>query len=489
MKKHVLFTALFLLACLIPGLGMLVLGPGAAAGNEILAPVPQAREPDGSPNLQLLSDAADYFSDHFAFRQELATGYAALLAGVFHTSAQPSVALGQDGWLFYAETLDNYTGAAALSPREAYCAARSVRLAQDYVESRGGAFAFTVAPNKISLYPEHGPTGLVRAPGAAGEVLKEQLLAQGVNYADLFEALGAQEEELYHKLDSHWNNRGAALGHDVLLESLGLSGSAFAKSGSFQKSHRGDLYEMLYPASGLLDLQFEFDEALDFSYVRPVRGPDDLRIETQSGASNGPLLMFRDSFGNALHGLMAESFSTALFSRAMPYDLDLIGETGAQYVMVEMVERNLPLLAEAPFQMPAPTVDIAQPPWGEGLLRAGNCCLEGSRSLQQEEAGGYTKITAFCGEPCDGDSPVYLLQVTEDGGMTAWEAFPQYIDGIGEDSTACTAYIESSRLTGGALHMVFRREGRWKWALSDEVYRDPVSGLFPEGDLIPRMEG
>lgn len=492
MKKlgHLLFTAAFLLACLIPGVGMAVFGPSEAAGNEVLAPLPRTTAGiDGSVNLNFLSDAADYFSDHFAFRQELVTADSALRTELFHSSSQPDVALGRDGWLFYAETLDDFTGADNLAPRQAYCIARSLKLAEDYAEGQGAAFVFTAAPNKLSLYPEHGPQGLTRAAATAADYAKEQLLAQGVNYADLFEALSVQEEELYLKLDSHWNNRGAALGHDLLLEKLGLSGNAFQKPGSYQDTHRGDLYEMLYPASGKLDRQFEFDDALQFEYTSPFRAVDDLRIQTASPSENGPLLMFRDSFGNALHSLMAEDFSAALFSRAMPYNLNLIGETGAQYVVVEIVERNLRLLADAPFQMPAPAVDTTKAPWGEGLLRAENCCLDGSRNLQQEETGEYTKITASCGEPCDADSPVYLLQATEDGGMTAWEAFPQYIEGMGEESTACTAYIESGQLAGGALHMVFRQGGRWKWALSDEFYRDPDSGFFPEGDLVPRMEG
>lgn len=485
MKKlaYTIFTALFFAACLAPGASMLLLGSSPAAANEVLALPPRLTTPEGSLNRNLLSDAADYFSDHFAFRQELVTADSAMKSALFHTSAQPDVALGQDGWLFYAETLDDYTGADNITPRQAYCIARSLRLAQDFAAEGSAKFVFTIAPNKLSLYPQHGPSGLKRADATAADLAIEALAREGVAYADLFGPLGKQEEEMYLKLDSHWTNRGAALGHDVLLDSLGLTGSAFEKPGTYQETHQGDLYEMLYPASSKLDRQFEFDGPLQFEYASPIRGADDLRIQTTSGGEAGPLLMFRDSFGNALHSLMAESFSEALFSRAMPYNLNLMDQIDAQYVVVEMVERNLPLLADAPFQMPAPAVDMAQPPWGEeNLLRSENFCL-GERNIWQEPVGEYTKITAFnTGEACDTDSPVYLLHVAEDGGLAAWEAFPQ-CSANQNWFTACTAYVETEQLAGGALHMVYRKDGKWRLALSDDLYRDPFSGLLPEGDL------
>ena len=68
-----IFCLLFICACAVPGVGMLLLGESQAAANEVLSPKPVLKNPDGSWNLEVMSDAADYFSDHFAFRQELIT--------------------------------------------------------------------------------------------------------------------------------------------------------------------------------------------------------------------------------------------------------------------------------------------------------------------------------------------------------------------------------------------------------------------------------
>lgn len=447
MKKfcHILFTAAFLIICLAPAAGMILLGPSKAAGNEVLSPPPRATKPDGSFNLDLLPDTADWFSDHFAFRQELVTADSVIKSALFHTSAQPDVTLGKNDWLYYTETLDDYTGADLLTHRQAWCAARSLALAQRYVEDHDGVFTFTIAPNKISIYPEFAPGRLTSAEITSVSLVRKQLELQEVCYTDLFQPILDQNEILYHQLDSHWTNKGAALGHDLLLAGLGLGGNAYEKEGTYQFTHRGDLYEMLYPASGRLDRQFEFDRPLEFEYTSPIRGADDLRIMTASGSQNEPLVMFRDSFGNALHSLMAESFSSAIFSRAMPYNLTLMDQSAARYVVVEIVERNLNLLARAPFLMPAPRMEFTEETF------TADAAAE-VKSAPASNLPGYVQLNGKVDFPCDPDSPVYVRS-----GGVVYEAFP-----VADSEEPGTAF--GLCLPDGSdrdTQVIFRSNGRW----------------------------
>jgi len=487
MKKpfHFLFSALFILACLLPGLGLFLFGPSPAAGNETPVQPPSLTTSTGSFNTEFLSQASDWFSRSFGFRRELITADSALKASVFRTSTQSLVSLGQEDWLYCAETLDDFTGADTLSPRQAYCIAHSLKLAQDYAQSQGAAFVFAIAPNKASIYPEHLPSGLAPAAQEYSAPAVEALAQEGINYADLFTALRARKEELdtlrnfgeplYFTLDSHWTNRGAALGHDVLLEALGLPGEdAFAKPGQYGPSHRGDLYDMLYPASSRLDYEFAFQEPLAFAYARPIRDVDDLRIETASASQNGPLLMFRDSFGNALHSLMAESFSTARFSRAMPYDLSQIGEAGAQYVVVEMVERNLPLLAEAPFIFPAQ--EPAESPLEGESIPMQELKLDQAGCIELVPSGQYVKVTATIDAACDPDSPVYLHTFTPgDSGLhiTFWEGQPICTE---DGTAACAAYFPAEAQLDSGFYMLFRQDGKWRSAPLECTDIPPTGG-------------
>ena len=86
---------------------------------------------------------------------------------------------------------------------------------------------------------------------------------QNVRYIDLFEVLSNSKEQLYYRLDSHWNMRGAQLAAQALLEELKGSEVEFDPFVTGKKlPHTGDLYEMVYPAGS----ETEQDTAYDFTY-------------------------------------------------------------------------------------------------------------------------------------------------------------------------------------------------------------------------------
>lgn len=421
--KANLAMAAFLCACLVPSLGMLVLPEEQAAANQTLARAPSLTTADGKWNGNVLQEITDYTADHFALRQEMITANAALEAAVFRVSAEEKVTLGRDGWLFYTETLDDYLHTGALTQRQLYGAARTLALLTEYAEGRGARLVFTVAPNKASLYPEYLP--YVGQP-LEGEDDIDRLLPlleqQGVDYVDLFAAFRGQDEALYYRLDSHWTVRGAALAHDILLSALDPEGAEPFFTGSWQSApgHLGDLYEMLYPTGGELEDEITFDRPFTFSYVRPIRSAEDQRIETENPDRTGTLLMFRDSFGNNLYPFLAEDYGRAVFSRAMPYQMSLLDETGADTVVIELVERNLSYLAVHAPIFPAPQR------WLSGTPAEGTA----SARLTAADDGlleGYARLEGALTGPVDVDSPVYVQL-----GETLYEASPAGQAGDGE---------------------------------------------------------
>ena len=142
----------------------------------------------------------------------------------------------------------------------------------------------------------------------------------------------------YYRTDSHWNGYGSALAHDQILSAPGRD-SALASEAFTMQPHRGDLFEMLYPVSSRTEDGPALAHARSFSYADDFHAADDQRIRTSSAAS-GTLLMFRDSFGNALHPFLAEDFREAIITRQMPYPLEQVQE--GDTVIIEIVERNLP---------------------------------------------------------------------------------------------------------------------------------------------------
>ena len=410
MKKRIvslLFTLVFLAVCLIPSAGLVLTGGAEAGANEVLAPLPRLRGADGSLNSAYLTQLANYVNDRFFLRQECVTAWSGLNAGLLGTSAVRDVILGSEGWLYYAPTLADYTRSEPMTERELWCAVRTLYLLQEYVHSRGGQFLFAVAPDKNSLYNENMPD----YPRGSGEsdarALHALLDEMDVAYADLFAVFEKQDETLYFPTDSHWNGRGAALAADAVLAALGRESGYFY--GGFQPDrHRGDLYEMLYPAGTKTDLDWTY--APGYTFTAGSANPDSITLRTECAAASGSLLMFRDSFGRNLYPYMAESFAQAVFSRKNDYGPAAMADGGA--VVIELVERNLRYLNLYPPTLPAPARD-ADP--AARAVPSGAVDLAGKVGLDD-----YVNYTGSFDRICpDADSPVYIL-----AGGTLFEAVP-----------------------------------------------------------------
>ena len=72
-KGNMIYVGFFFVLCLIPSVGMLLpQTQGSATENRKLAVWPQLRTEEGW-NTDFLSEAGEYFQDHFGFRQQLVT--------------------------------------------------------------------------------------------------------------------------------------------------------------------------------------------------------------------------------------------------------------------------------------------------------------------------------------------------------------------------------------------------------------------------------
>ena len=371
-----MFTLLFFAVCLVPTVGLMITGGAKAGANEILAGKPSLQKRDGTPNGEYLSDLAAYIGDRFFLRQEAVTAWAKLNASLLHTSVTEDVLLGRDGRLYFAPTLGDYTRTAPMTERELWCAARTLYLLQESVEKQGCQFLFTVAPNKNSLYTAAMPDYPVANSPSNAEALRVYLAEMGVNYLDLFAVFENESEVLYFPADSHWNGRGAALAADAILRSLGREGSWF--SGPFTTStHKGDLYEMLYPAGKGTDADYVY--APGFTFTANSSNPDNARITAES-PGEGALRMYRDSFGRNLYPYLAESFAASEFSRKTNYDPTDLPEGGA--LVIELVERNLRYLNTYAPTLPAPERNGAESrnaaPRGELVVSIRDGAVSGS---------------------------------------------------------------------------------------------------------------
>ena len=429
-KLQVLYIAAFFAVCLVPFAGMAVTGQESSSENRTLAEFPQIKTEEGI-NVQWLSDAGEYFQDHFAFRNELVTANALINGKILGTSTASGVIQGTDGWLYYKDSLEDYLGENLLEDRSLYNISHILSLMQEYLAGKNVQFAFTVAPNKNSLYDANMPYyDSCKVSDNKNLInLRKYLKNENVSYVDLYEPLAKADEILYHKRDSHWNNKGAALASDLLLEGLGKEHESYTdETYTVKTDFTGDLDEMLYPLATTPEDEIYYDRQTTFAYVGEVESNFDPRITTVNPVKTGSLVMYRDSFGNALLPFMADAYGNAYFLRGIPYQLTDVDTMAADTVVVERAERFLPEMAESAPVMPAPERTVST---GEDKADP-----EAVKDLEIITQGNYLKISGRIAEKyLDTESRIYVRT----DGDKVYEAFPNDVT-LDDGSTDCGGF-------------------------------------------------
>ena len=378
---------LFLLICLVPSAGLLTGGHRISQENRRMTDKPSLLKEDGTSNTDFLKDSGDYFAENFAYRNELVTGYDLILETVFGVSGQDGVIVGKNKWLYYKDSLDDYQGAHLLTGRQLFDVARSMAMMQDYAEKKGLRFVFTIAPDKNELYPDSMPYyySFFRNKVNNFDGILPELEREGVHYADTYTPLKDAGEILYHKRDSHWTNKGAAIASHIILKAVGQKHHNYANDPyKKRKDFNGDLNVMLYPSLPVYEANEYYDPMPDFNYEDDNTDYTSPKINTRSQKGEGSLIMYRDSFGNALLPFFAEAFKEAYFSKAAPYYLTDLETADADVLVVERAERFLPEMAQNPPLIPA---EPLSPDKKTVKVRA--------QDLKEEDMGDYTIVSGY----------------------------------------------------------------------------------------------
>ncbi|MDR3307811.1 MAG: hypothetical protein LBS58_02775 [Coriobacteriales bacterium] len=352
-------------ACIIllgPFVGMLWNHPDPAVQTAELAPWPQPTTEDGAPNTTYLSQAGTWFNDHFAYRSEAITMHALLQTRLIGVSPVNRVIYGTNGWLYFEHTLDDYRGTNQPSARALYNSAHNLALTQAYVEAHGAVFAVTIAPNKNTAYPQYMPYWYLPAATPSYEPLVTALTAANVNYLDLFSLYDGTDPTLWFKRDTHWNNRGALLAYNHLLDALKVPHETYATVPFTEKvDHEGDIDVLLMPTAITPEANYYPNRTPSFSYVEGSSVEDSF-IHTVNPQGSGTLLMYRDSFANALIPYFSEEFKDAYYGKSLPYDLEQVERLEASFVIIESSQRLTANFSANPpaFQGPRVTLSAAR---------------------------------------------------------------------------------------------------------------------------------
>ncbi|MBO4327675.1 MAG: hypothetical protein J5950_10425 [Clostridia bacterium] len=296
-----------------------------------------------------------------AFENEAVVFKNSVLYSVFGVSGNEQVIAGKDGWLFYAKTVDDYTGAGTLTDEEIEMIAAKLDKVRQYCAENGAEFCFVIVPNKNTVYPEYMP-GYFRktAEDTNYDKLLQKLSSIGADAPDLRQLFG-NDADLYYKTDTHWNAKGASVLSDYLTEkySPGNSFRYGMTEPECKEGLPGDLYKLLLPGTdhgsyvkyGFSDQVYSFAGASGFRYLEQPVSSMDMNIETENTeGKQGRLLVYRDSFGSELISLLSSQFGYVRYLRGnMPYDMNCVAADLPDAVVFVIAQRNIPTLLTGEF--------------------------------------------------------------------------------------------------------------------------------------------
>ena len=437
MKKKLagaIYILLFLALILSASVTMPFIKQDGTAEKRTLAKFPSLFSEDGS--LDLISFPGkfeDWLDDHVGLRTLWTQQYARLHAAL-GASANDQVIVGKDGWLYFAPTVPDYTGAGALTENQRYRAKLTLETIDRALDVPLVVF---FAPNKNTVLPENMPAVYPKS----GEPHAIHWLIENADVNIINSVPALTGEGLYHLTDTHWNSRGARIGAGLILNAVnaaaGTDAAAPDPDAAFTlEPYTGDLGQMLFPADPPADEQIVYADAeQNFKFVGRYRTPEDMTITTSGGKTELKLLMLRDSFTNLLIEPISNAVSDVEYRRAMPFPLSDAEEYDA--VVLEMVERRIGELLDAAPVILAPETA----PWSE---TAPGCAAEAAFTQEKNRV----LITGRTDASVDRMTQL-KVKIASESGMKYYDAFPAGEHGDGSFSL----YVES--LPEGATVQVF----------------------------------
>lgn len=300
-----------------------------------------------------------WFEDHFGFRSTLVRWNGELKMFGLHVSPSDTVLIGRDGWLFYADdgAIEDYAAEQPMNEDGVSAWRETITRADGFVKDHGGAYVFTIAPDKHVIYPENMPPD-VRHVGKVRRIdqVFGALAPTGVSAVDVRPALEQAKgrERIYEETDTHWNDRGAFVAYQQIIDAVRKQNPAVPPAWTrddFEPVSRvvqgQDLARML----GLPRVLHETELSLLPKRPRLARVVDppgaaetaeEGRLITEIPGSTLPrAVIFRDSFFSRLVPYTSEHFSRAVYLWQNDLDPDVVVNEHADVVIQEIVGRHL----------------------------------------------------------------------------------------------------------------------------------------------------
>lgn len=273
-----------------------------------------------------------------------------------------NVLVGKNGWLQFTgeHNLDDYQNALNFSTTELQAVAATIQACHEFAREHNITFLIVVAPNKESIYPDKLPEQIQPISDLSridqlNNYLKKHRIPEVL---DLRPALreARQQQDVYYKLGTHWNEYGAYIAYEVIINTLSKDYPELepysAKFLRFRLKPRGDMgiarILQLKHLSAEPALFFTRDLNVVYSQINfpiPPMTETYHRISWIPGSNLPSLLMYHDSFGlTGLNHYLGLNFSKVFYihrNSSVFFTRQAIEQFSPDIVIFEIVGRSL----------------------------------------------------------------------------------------------------------------------------------------------------
>lgn len=285
----------------------------------------------------VIDKSDEVWNSNLAFRKyfsSLDSNMKYYLTGDFDSN---QVLLGREDWLFYKTTtdgapIDDYKGEKQYSEEEMQKMVWNMRHFQQILKKKGMDFVIFIAPNKEEVYSEYLPDTIQKVNEKNRTDLLVEYLREMTDIPVIYPknelCKAAKTEMLYYKNDTHWNQKGAFIGTQVLLEEVygktkkELSDQKFK---TIQLEKKDSNYNDL---SRMVGMDGKFYDKESYEII-----PDKKEKIEES------VFLIGDSFGVSFLPCLQQEFEEVTYCHRNSRNMGLLEHTNPDLVILEYVER------------------------------------------------------------------------------------------------------------------------------------------------------
>ena len=296
----------------------------------------------------------EYYSDHFGFRSHLVNIGAKIKYKVFRASPSPErVACGSEDWLFltgqYYEINQDLSRGNRYTEQGLKDKVKEWETRNAELKAMGIPYYNAFWPDKHYIYPEYMPFSMKLISGnlpprcdQAIDYLSQSKSA--VHMIDVRQELleAKKSTRVYSKRDSHWNEYGAFIGYSKLMETIAkdfpdlkpYTLSDFKVIWE-EPAFEGDLANIIKVKTKEPEPVFIFKKQLPPSEKQNADAyPKKTIIYSNPGsATSKRILIYRDSFTNALIPFLNLHFREVVLIWDTAYSIDMVNRVKPDLVL------------------------------------------------------------------------------------------------------------------------------------------------------------